>query len=315
MRGEANGRRGAAVGYGADVLGFSETVFALLRNLIAEQTGIYFADEKRDMLAEKLSDLLAALGMTSYLDYYYLLRYDSSAERHWGELVDRLSVPETYFWRQPEQIVALANIVAPRHFERSPTTPLRIWSAACCSGEEPISIAMALAESGLLNRRPIQITGSDLSGEMLSRARRGVYGERSFRSIPAELRQRYFEKADGGWRVDPSLHAQITWTTANLVNPVDVRPLAAADVIFCRNVLIYFSDESIVRIARSFAAELADEGYLFLGASESLTRLESDFELTEVGDAFVYVKAASFRTRRANIASERAYTYRETSNG
>ncbi|MEP7065611.1 MAG: protein-glutamate O-methyltransferase CheR [Gemmatimonadota bacterium] len=309
MRDEANGRRGAAAGYGADVLGFSETAFVLLRDLIAEQTGLYFADDKRDLLADKLSDLMARLGTTSYLDYYYLLRYDGSAERYWGELVDRLSVPETYFWRQPEQIVALANIVAPRHFERSPATPLRIWSAACCTGEEPISIAIALAESGLLHHRPIQITGSDLSGEMLNRARRGVYGERSFRSIPGELRQRYFEKADGGWRVDPSLHAKITWTSANLVNPVDVRPLAAADVIFCRNVLIYFSDESIVRIARSFAADLADDGYLFLGASESLTRLDTDFELTEVGDAFVYVKAAGFRSSRASTASERAYTH------
>jgi chemotaxis protein methyltransferase CheR len=261
------------------------------------------------MLADKLSDLLAGLGMTSYLDYYYLLRYDGSAARHWGELVDRLSVPETYFWRQPEQIVALAKIVATRHFELSPNAPLRIWSAACCTGEEPISIAIALAESGLLPHRPIEITASDVSGEMLNRARRGVYGERSFRSIPAELRQRYFEKADGGWRVDPSLHSRITWTTANLVDPVHVRPLARADVIFCRNVLIYFSDETIGRIARLFAEELPDDGYLFLGASESLTRLDTDFELAEVGDAFVYIKAAGLRSRRACIASDRACTH------
>jgi chemotaxis protein methyltransferase CheR len=311
MRDEANGRRGAAVGYGADVLGFSEKAFALLRDLIADQTGIYFPDDRRDMLADKLSDLLARLGMTSYLDYYYLLRYDSSAARHWSELVDRLSVPETYFWRQPEQIVALANIVAPRHFERSPETPLRIWSAACCTGEEPLSIAIALAECGLLDNRPIEITASDVSEEMLKRARRGVYGERSFRSIPDELRQRYFEKVDGGWQVDPSLHARITWIRANLVAPVDVRPLAAADVIFCRNVLIYFSDPAIVRIARVFAEELSDDGYLFLGAAESLTRLDTDFELSEVGDAFVYLKAAGLRSRHRVTAGGHACTRTE----
>ena len=284
-------RRGGA-GYTADVLGFSESAFTLLRDLIAQRTGVHFGNDKRDLLADKLADLLAALGMTSYLDYYYLLRYDADAERHWAELTNRLSVPETYFWRQPDQILALANTVAPRHFERSPNTPLRIWSAACCTGEEPISIAIALAESGLLHRRPIEIVGSDMSGVMLDRARRGVYGERSFRSISSDLRTRYFRREENGWRVDPGVHGLITWTQANLVDPAAVRPLAVADVIFCRNVLIYFSDETIAHVVRLFGEGLHPDGYLFLGASESLTRLATEFELAEVGGAFVYTRSA-----------------------
>ncbi len=95
--------------------------------------------------------------------------------------------------------------------------------------------------------------------------------------------------------MDQRLHAQIRWTTANLVEPADVRPLAAADVIFCRNVLIYFSDDTIARVARLFAEGLSEDGYLFLGASESLTRLATDFELAEVAGAFVYVKGAAAR--------------------
>jgi chemotaxis protein methyltransferase CheR len=293
---DPGGRRDDAFGYSAEVLGFSQSAFTLLRDMIADRAGVFYGDDKRDILTDKLSELVAARGMTSFLDYYYLLRYDADAQRHWAELMDRLAVPETYFWRQSEQILALANVVAPRHFERRPTAPLRIWSAACCTGEEPISIALALAEAGLLYRRPIEIVASDASPAMVERARRGLYGDRSFRSLPLHLRDRYFRRDEGaGWRVDPRLHGQVRWTTANLVEPADVRPLAAADVIFCRNVFIYFSDETIGHVARLFAEGLNDDGHLFLGASESLTRLATDFELGEVGGAFVYVKATGGR--------------------
>ena len=277
------------------MLGFSETAFVLLRDLIAQRAGVFFADDKRDMLADKLSDLLAEQGTSSYLDYYYLLRYDTDAQRHWNALLDRLSVPETYFWRQPDQILALSQVVAPRHFERHPGSPLRIWSAACCTGEEPISIAIALAEVGLLHRRPIEIVASDASGAMLDRARRGRFGERSFRSLPAHLRDRYFKPVGTEWQVDERLHSQIRWTTANLVDRADVMPLARADAIFCRNVFIYFSDETIAKVVQWFAGGLADDGVLFLGAPESLTRLDTDFELAEVGGAFVYVKGTATR--------------------
>jgi chemotaxis protein methyltransferase CheR len=305
---DGQGRRAGASGYSADVLGFSEAAFTLLRDLIAQRTGTYFSDDKRDLLADKLADLLAALGMTSYLDYYYLLRYDADAERHWGALANRLAVPETYFWRQPDQILALAEVVAPRHFALRPTTPLRIWSAACCSGEEPISIAIALAEAGLLFHRPVTIVASDASEAMLERARRGVYGERSFRSLPTGLRDRYFAREGAGWRVDSRVHEEIRWTKANLVDHATVRGLAAADVVFCRNVLIYFSDGTVTEVARSIAEGLPDDGYLFLGASESLTRLATEFELAELGGAFVYVKAASAHGQHGLPGGERSRT-------
>jgi chemotaxis protein methyltransferase CheR len=285
------GRRPGGFGYGAEVLGFTESAFALLRDLIARHTGVWFADDKRDLLADKLTDLVAAQGMSSFLDYYYLLRYGPEADRHWAELADRLAVPETYFWRQPEQIRVLADTVAPRHFARRPGVPLRIWSAACCSGEEPISIAIALAEAGLLDAHPIEIVGSDASTALVERARRGIYGERAFRALPAALRERWFrQKGDGTWEVDRHVHGPIRWETANLVDADAIRPLATADVIFCRNVFIYFADETITRVARVFAEAMRDDGHLFLGASESLTRLDTAFELAEIGPAFVYVK-------------------------
>jgi chemotaxis protein methyltransferase CheR len=274
------------------VLGFSESAFSLLRDLVAQRTGVYFANDKRDLLADKLADLLAARGMTSYLDFYYLLRYDADAERHWAELVDRLAVPETYFWRQPDQIFALARVLAPRHFEQRPGTPFRIWSAACCTGEEPLSIAIALAEAGLLERHQIEIVASDASDAMIARARQGLYAERSFRALPPDLRARYFRAEGRGWRIDPGLHRQVRWTKANIVDRNEAAPLASADVVFCRNVLIYFADETVAQVARVFAESMPDHAHLCLGASESLTRMSTAFELVEVGGAFMYTKGA-----------------------
>ena len=287
---QPNAGRFGTIGYSADILGFSQAAFALLRDLICQRAGVYYGDDKRDLLADKLSDLVASHGMTSFLDYYYLLRYEGDADRHWSELMDHLAVPETYFWRQPEQILALASEVAPRHFERHPGRPLRIWSAACCTGEEPISLAMALAEAGWLHGNPVELVGSDASPAVVERAREGLYGERSFRSLPDALRQKYFRPEGSRWRVVPQLHGQIRWTTANLVDEADVRPLATADVIFCRNVFIYFSDAAITRAAELFAEGMRDDGHLFLGASESLARLDTAFDLSEVAGAFVYVK-------------------------
>lgn len=297
---DGGAHRGGPAGYSAGILGFSDSAFTLLRDLIAQHSGVFFGDERRDQLADKLSDLVASLGMTSFLDYYYLLRYDAEREQHWTGLMDRLAVPETYFWRQPEQIRAFAQIVAPEHFVAHPGRPLRVWSAACCSGEEPLSLAIALDQEGLLDRMPIEIVASDASPALIERARRGIYGERSFRSLPEELRARYFHSYGERWRVEPRIHERIRWTTANLVDSSSVRALAAVDVIFCRNVFIYFADETITRVTQSFAEGLAEDGRLFLGASESLTRLETAFELTELGSAFVYVKATTARESRAS---------------
>jgi chemotaxis protein methyltransferase CheR len=273
------------------VFAFSDGAFALLRDIIVQRTGVLFDDAKRSMLGDKLSELVAGNGLTSFLDYYYLLRYDDNADAHWVALMDRLAVPETYFWRQSEQIEALANVIAPAHFAAYPGRPLRIWSAACCSGEEPMSLAIALAESGLLGKQPIEIVGTDGSSAMIDRAKRAAYGDRSFRQLPAALKTKYFEAAeDGRWTPIADIRNAIRWGVANLANASEVRRYASCDVIFCRNVFIYFSDDAIRTTARAFSEYMPDDGYLFLGAAESLTRLGVDLEIAEVGGGFAYVK-------------------------
>lgn len=267
-----------------------DSSFVLLRDLIVQRTGVLFDESKRSLLADKLSALVIENGFTSFLDYYYLLRYDPAADAHWAQVLDRLAVPETYFWRQPEQFISLAEIVAPTHAAAHPGLPLRIWSAACCTGEEPVSIAIALAEAGFLDRNRVQIRATDASALMIQRARTAAYGERSFRQLAPAMRDRWFEPHGDRWRPVERIRNAIQYDVANLARPAEIAPLAQADVIFCRNVFIYFSDNAIRSAVRTFADNIAADGYLYLGAAESLTRLGVDFELAEVGGAFAYVR-------------------------
>ncbi|HVG46044.1 MAG TPA: CheR family methyltransferase [Longimicrobium sp.] len=268
--------------------GASDAALTLLRDLIVQRTGVFYGEAKRALLEERLGELVAARGLPSLLDYYYLLKYDPDASAVWGELMDRLAVPETYFWRQAEQFEALAEVLLPRFAAAG--RPLRILSAACCSGEEPLSIAMALEEGGWFGRLPIEIVGCDASAALVARAQAGVYGERALRSLSPARRERWFRREGDRWRIDPALHARVRWATANLLEEAEVGPLAAVDVVFCRNVFIYFSDDAIRKVVRTFATRMRAPAYLFLGASESLMRLATDFTMGEVGAAFVYVR-------------------------
>jgi chemotaxis protein methyltransferase CheR len=242
------------------------------------------------LLASRLATRLLDLGFSSFLDYYYLLKYDAAAEAEWGHLMDTLTVRETFFWREIDHVRAFVDVIVPQYAARQPTLPLRIWSAACATGEEPLTIAIALHQAGWLDRLPIEIYASDISAEAIAKARRGVYTERSFRTMPAGLRARYFAPAAGGWQIAPDIHARVRWQTANLTDQTEIASLAAAAVIFCRNVFIYFSEPAIRKTVRLFFERMAAPGYLFVGVSEPLLRLTTDFELREIGGAFVYVK-------------------------
>ncbi|HEX8186319.1 MAG TPA: protein-glutamate O-methyltransferase CheR [Blastocatellia bacterium] len=274
----------------ADTLGLSDSAFTLLRDLIHERTGLFYENGKSDLLTDKLAPLVIERGFSSFLDYYYLLKYDAGAEQEWRRVMDSLSVQETYFWREMDQIRALVDVIAPQHFAARPAQSLRIWSAACATGEEPLSIAMALNEEGWFDRAPIEIYASDASPSALEKARRGIYRERSFRSLPEKLREKYFSEERGASRVAPGLHSRIKWATANLMNEGDVATYATASVIFCRNVFIYFSDDTIRKTVRLFAERMPEPGYLFVAASESLLRLTTQLRFQEIGGAFVYVK-------------------------
>jgi chemotaxis protein methyltransferase CheR len=263
--------------------------FLLLRDLIRDRLGVWFEEDTRDLLASKLSDRIAELGLRSYLDYYYRLKYGPGAEEEWPRLTDALSVQETYFWRELDQVRTLVDVLVPQHAAAG-RGPIRIWSAACASGEEPLTIAMALSEAGWFGRAEIELWASDVSSAALEKAAGGVYRERSFRVLPAALREKYFFAVEGGWRVDPGLQARIRFRRANLLDPDETALLESSRYIFCRNVFIYFSAATIAKVVCRFADRMPRPGYLFVGVSESLLRVGTAFELEQVGGVYVYMK-------------------------
>lgn len=262
-------------------------VAGLLRDLLHERTGIYFETDRFDTLLDKLRDRVVANQCQSYLEYYYLLKYEERGPAEWLRVMDAFSVQETYFWREPAQIHALVDFIVPAWFKHG-TRPLRIWSAACASGEEPYTLAIALREAGW-GEHPISIHASDASEVALERARTAIYRERSFRNLAPALREKYFEPASPeGSRLRRDLLLPISFQRANIVVPAEIATLATAPVVFCRNVFIYFSPDAIRRTVASYAERMPDGGHLFVGASESLLKLNTDFELREIADAFVY---------------------------
>ena len=273
-----------------DTPGMQDAMFALLRDLIQERSGLVYDEHNRDLMTSRIASRMLDLGFDSFLDYYYLLKYDSGAETEWGRLMDALTVRETYFWREIDHVRALVDVLVPQYAARRPGVPLRIWSAACATGEEPLTIALALEEAGWFGRLPIELYASDISPAAIDKARAGVFPERSFRNLPPALRVRYFEPEAGGWRIAPRIHAQVHWSTANLLAGDEIGLHASAPVIFCRNAFIYFSEATIRKTVRFFFERMPAPGYLFVGVSEPLLRLTSDFELREIGGAFVYVK-------------------------
>ena len=273
-------------------LGLSATGLPLLRDLIHEHTGLYYDDGRFDFLGDRLAPLVLERGFRSFLDFYYLLKYDDrAAAEQWRSVMDALSVQETYFWREIDQIRAVACRILPALERQARYGPIRIWSAPCATGEEPLTIAMMLAETGWFDRVPVEIHASDASAAAIAKARTGVYRERSFRSLPPALREKYFAATDGGASPTAELQARITsWSVVNLMSRDEMARHAASPVVFCRNAFIYFSPSTVRQVVESFADLMPSPGYLCVAASESLLSVTDRFRLEDVDGAFVYVK-------------------------
>ncbi len=281
--------------FSPEPLKLSDNTFIILRDLIHERTGLFYEISKQAMLADKLSSRVRELMFDSFLDYYYLLKYDIKANEEWQQLINILTVQETYFGREYDQIKVLVEVLLPEYLERFyslsyPCQPIQIWSAACSTGEEPLTIAIALYEAGWFERVPIEIYASDASSMAIDKAKLGIYRPYSFRNFPESLRDKYFSAEADGWRVSPLIHNRIHWSVKNLLVESDIQYLAQTHFIFCRNVFIYFSKTSIAKTVNFFYQQMFNPAYLFLSSSESLLKLKTNFQLEEINGVFAYVK-------------------------
>ena len=268
-----------------------DDVFRLLRDSIYKRTGMWFADSAKYLLQKRLSPRAKELNFDSFQKYFYFLQYDPRAEGEFDQIYDLVTTNETYFFREPAQLAAFAEEIIPDILARKSIRKIRIWSAGCSSGEEPYSIAMLLSERGFYGHAVFEIFASDINQAVLSKARRGLYRENAFRATDPGVRERYFARdADGSWRISDEIRNRVSFGRLNLYDEPRVSLLGHVDIIFCRNVIIYFDESSKRVVVGNFYNRLVDGGYLLLGHSESLISLSTQFKLRHLKNDMVYQK-------------------------
>ncbi|WP_421989971.1 CheR family methyltransferase [Roseococcus sp.] len=281
----------------------SETLFlsaAELRRLCAflyRETGMLFGETKRYYIERRVADRLAATRTANFAAYFGSLRADAQ-ERE--ALINAFTVNETYFYREEHQLACLSRSLLPDLITtRRPGDRIRIWSAPCSTGEEAYSIAIWLLENWrLVDAYNIEIVGSDIDTRVLEAAREGLFGERALSRMPPQLVDAYFGPVQRHRReIIQDLKESIAFTQANLVDGPSLAAQGIFDVIFCRNVLIYFDDQSRLIAAQNLYDRLAPGGYLCLGHTESMSRISDLFAVRRFEDAIVFQRPEGFRER------------------
>lgn len=267
-------------------LSLSPAVFNILSGHIEQRAGLHYRPDDLQLVRDKISIRAESLGFDSLLDYYYFLRYDPGGAAETDALVESLVVHETYFFRENDQLqVALDDLLADKL-----STGVRIWCAASSTGEEPLTLAILLAQRGLLHKA--RIVASDVSERALAKARSGTFGLRSARALPPGMEGGYLRREGDKIVIDPTLVAAVDWRRVNLLDEGAVRALGQFDAILARNVLIYFADATVRRVVDRLTDALVPKGVLLVGASESLLRYGTSLSCEEHGGAFFYRKTA-----------------------
>lgn len=272
-------------------LDLPDDVFRQLRDQIYKRTGMFFADSSKYLLQKRLSPRARELNFDSFQKYFYFLQYDARAEAEYDQIFDLVTTNETYFFREPAQLAAFSEEIVPEILSRKAVKKIRIWSAGCSSGEEPYSIAIMLAEGGMFREATFEIFASDINQQVLVKARKAHYRENAFRATDPALRQKYFTREpDGTWQLSDEIRNRVSFGRLNIHDEARVSLLGSLDVVFCRNVIIYFDDKSKKTVINNFYQRLVDGGYLLLGHSESLISLSTQFKLRHLKHDMVYQK-------------------------
>ena len=272
--------------------------YRLIRDLVRDRLGVWFGPEQRASLERRLRERLTVRGVSSFGDYYQLLRYGTLAADEWEEASDLLTTHETYFFREDYQLRAFSNELLPMFAERSKGKRLHVWSAGCSSGEEAYTIAMLVLESSLFEgASDIRIYGSDLSRRCIKEARYGVYPPSSFRTTSDTAKKRWFAREAGGFGVAPAVRTLCHFGQMNLLDGERTSLVGRCDVIFCRNVMLYFDPAARRRVIDMFYERLVPGGVLLLGHAESLLNVSTAFELLHLSEDLVYRKPLTAPSR------------------
>ena len=267
--------------------------FRLLRDFVYQHCGLNFTEDSKYLLEKRLAKRLHLHKLKNFKDYYYFLRYNPNKDQELSEVIDQLTTNETYFFREDFQLRTFVEDILPeirKRKELEGKKTLRIWSAGCSSGEEPYTIAMLLLNQPWLRSWRIEVIGTDISQRVLHMAREGVYGDASFRSTEPLQKERFFTEVEGKFRIKDEVRNLVSISHLNLFDTSRIALLGKMDVIFCRNVIIYFDPAGKRNVIENFFQRLVPEGFLLLGHSESLINLSTSFQLRHFKHDMVYQK-------------------------
>jgi chemotaxis protein methyltransferase CheR len=273
----------------------SDETFALLRDFIYSKTGIYFPEKKKYLIEGRLAKRLQLLNITQFEDYLHLLKYGSQKENEFEALCNIVTINETSFFRNEAQMNAFQQKLAGEIIDARKTQggrSLRIWSAACSSGEEPYTLAMLYLEH-LKPRYPdlhIEIIGTDINTAVVDMARAGEYSHYAIRSLPELYVKKYFDDHNGLFRLRAEVKELVRFEYKNLIDHQMMRQMKHFDFIFCSNVLIYFDLKSKIQVVGDLYDSLNRGGYLFIGSSEMLHRISNAFKIVSFPKTTVYKK-------------------------
>lgn len=269
----------------------STETFAALRAFIYEQTGIAFQENQKYLLESRLLSRLKRHKLASYQEYYHYLRCDAYRDKELTSLFELITTNETYFYRDIPQLDTFMNTIVPAVMEANKAAKqVRIWSAACSTGEEPYTLAILLHECAPLAGWNCDILGTDISDAVLAKAKAALYGAHTLRHVPPALRHKYFFEHKGHFALSPDVKGRVKLMNLNLYDRPRIKLVRGMDVIFCRNCLIYFDDKAKHQILTDLHAALKPKGYLVIGFSESITHMAALFRPIHAGRSVVYQK-------------------------
>lgn len=269
----------------------SEEEFRKFREYFYRKTGIQFEETKRYFVDKRLAERIVATHSDNFRNYFMMLRFEASGQEL-QMLVNLMTVNETYFFREEYQFKCLVDSMLNEIVRRKrDKAPIRIWSIPSSSGEEAYSIVIYLLEHWPgIEQWDVEIISSDIDTDIIARARRGFYSPRSVQHLPASLLKKYFQNTGSGYQICQDLREAVEFTRVNLSDAADTRAYRKFDVIFCRNLLIYFDDLSRRQAAETFFDALNPGGFVCLGHSESMSRISSLFRVRKFPEAIVYQK-------------------------
>lgn len=266
--------------------------FDKFRDFFYKKTGIHFEDNKRYFVDKRLLQRVSETGNKTFREYFTFMRFQASQEE-FQQLVNAMTVNETYFFREEYQMKCLVGPVLADIVGRNRGQgPIRIWSIPCATGEEPYSIAIHLLEYWpAIASVDVELIGSDIDTQVLAQAKAGQFSSRSVQNLPPELLKKYFRaQPDGRFRISSEIKDCVDFRQVNLADRTTTMGFRNLDVIFCRNLLIYFDDASRREAVEMFFDALRPGGFIFLGHSETMSRISSLFKVRKFSDAIAYQK-------------------------